>query len=93
MISGYNVFYIDSEDGVKDILWKKRYIWKTWNDAINSIYELINKMVNDNFHYDLAYISEIECEPTGQIACTFYNDQNKNEETGYVIIYPLFQTQ
>jgi hypothetical protein len=93
MIIGYSITYIDCEDTIKEILWKKRYMWKTWQNTIDAAYELINVIKEQyTFTYSLANINENNCDEKGEIFCTFYHDKEKNDESSYIIIWPIYQT-
>lgn len=43
MIIGYSVLYIDDDYGVGDVLWERRVVYSSWEDALKNAQKIAEK--------------------------------------------------
>lgn len=91
MIIGYSMSYIDIDDDIENIIFRKKFIWKNWNNTIEAAYDLVEIIREKCYYsYTLTEITELNCNDIGQKFCIFYDDEQKLNETAYIIIHPIF---
>lgn len=75
---GYSVLYINEDLTVKDVLWEKRIVYNSWENAVKACQEIA--------------INEIKrCEEWNMISLVSSNSKNNCDKKGKELIFSIIQ--